>query len=139
MQVDSFPVRIVARVERPTIDIELVGEDELELLACTQGLFRERRPGRVDVDEATVARDVRDLFLSQELKLIMAQKTQVTGVLYLTGRVSPSKIEGAQGAYWWASDGGYDGISNAVGVEEGQRPAVQWMPHDTRGFPRIIV
>ena len=35
VQVDSFPVRVVSRVERPALDVELVGENELELFART--------------------------------------------------------------------------------------------------------
>ena len=63
VEVDGLPVRVVARVERAAVGVELVGEDELEGV----GRVGERDAclgvvGGLDVDEAPVARNAGDLF-----------------------------------------------------------------------------
>ena len=61
MEVHRFPVRVVARVECPSIYVELVGENELELFAVAPpGLFVGRF-WRIYVDQTAVAWDVRNL------------------------------------------------------------------------------
>lgn len=62
VQVDGFPVGVVPWVERPTVDVELVGEDELVDPAVKQRGFGVCGFGRGGVDEPPRAWDVWDLY-----------------------------------------------------------------------------
>lgn len=61
MYIRRFPIRIVARIKRPPIDVELVRKHELERLAGCVRLLGIGRLGGINVDQATVARDRREL------------------------------------------------------------------------------
>ena len=61
VEVDRLPVRVVAGVERPPLDVELVAEHELPLFARHEVRERVSLRGRVGVDDAPVARYRRNL------------------------------------------------------------------------------
>ena len=54
MEVDGFPVRVVARVERPAVHVELIGEYELKLLPIPPPRLRMCLCRGVYVDEPAV-------------------------------------------------------------------------------------
>jgi hypothetical protein len=61
VQVNGLPERVVSRVERAAVGIELVGEDELHVAVVHPGRLGVRGLGRVGVDECEAARDDRHL------------------------------------------------------------------------------
>lgn len=118
MKIDRLPVWIVARVERPTILIELVGEDELPVLARLQvnvGLCVVRR---VDVNETPVSGNRRHL-----ARGVDSSKVESTvGRDRLLGEICDQRISGAaqhmvQGDYCENTDTGY--------LQQGNDPSAQ--------------
>ena len=87
MKVHRFPVRVIARVECPSIYVELVGENELELFAVAPpGLFV-RRFWRIYVDQTAVAWDVRNLRGSYVCQTLRDRKQSGRQPTYLTRSV----------------------------------------------------
>lgn len=61
MKIDGFPIRIIARIEGPSVSVEFVAENELHLFARLVAFVRHCFSWSVDVYEAPTAGHARDL------------------------------------------------------------------------------
>lgn len=61
MQIDGLPVRIIARIKRAAIDIELVGKYKHQLFVVHVRLLGVGFRGGVTIDEAPVSWNIGDL------------------------------------------------------------------------------
>lgn len=92
MEIDGLPVRVVSRIERTTVDVELVAEDELPLLAGDEVRISVLRLWCIGVDKTPVARHRGNL----------------------AGCIDPTQIETAESRLRCAGEVGDQGIARTV-------------------------